>query len=67
LAQAPSNAYLWLELGQVAETAGQMEVAVSAFGRASQLAPSERSAKDALDRIARRREELRRDAILAPP
>lgn len=67
LAQAPSNAYLWLELGQVAETAGQMEVAVSAFGRVTQLAPSERSAKDALDRIARRREELRRDALLAPP
>ena len=67
LAQDASNGYLWLELGQVAEAAGQMEVAVSAFGRASQLVPSERSAKDALDRIARRREELRREALLAPP
>jgi O-Antigen ligase len=67
LAQDASNSYLWLELGQVAEAAGQMEVAVSAFGRASQLVPSDRSAKDALDRIARRREELRRDALLDPP
>jgi tetratricopeptide (TPR) repeat protein len=67
LAQDASNGYLWLELGQVAEAAGQMEVAVSAFGRAAQLAPSDRSAKDALDRIARRREELRREALLAPP
>lgn len=67
LAQDASNGYLWLELGQVADAAGQMEVAVSAFGRAAQLAPSDRSAKDALDRIARRREELRREALLAPP
>jgi len=67
VAQDPSNSYLWLELGQVAEAAGQLEVATRAFTRASQLVPSDRLAREALDRIERRREELRRAALLAPP
>ena len=66
-AQDPSNAALWLELGNLAESSGQLEVAVRAFGRAVQLLPADSTAKTALERISRRREAMRREATMPQP
>jgi len=66
-AQDPANAALWLELGNTAESSGQLEVAVRAFGHVVQLVPNDPTARSALERISRRREAIRREAIMPQP
>jgi tetratricopeptide (TPR) repeat protein len=67
VAQDPGNAALWLELGTTAESSGQLEVAVRAFGHVVQLVPTHATARGALERLSRRRVEIQRQALMPQP